>query len=305
MGPYPYLPALRESGIATYFWSNWHDEPTSQMILAAANIGGKLLVGPGTHCVPPPDYDLGGEIQRFFDHHLKGNDNGIDREPRNTWWVEQAGEGMQWLRSDALPGAAAERQLWQLGDGTLEPTVAVASKQQFTVDYSVGGDDYFAFWVEPQDAHGLTFTSSPLAQPLHLEGYPVVKLRVAADHDDVNVFTYLEEVDASGKVEVLAMGRLAASYRATAAAPYDTLGLPWHPGRVADNRPLVPGEAVDMEMALLPVSRVVAAGHRLRLTVTGADPRQRNLNDIRRDPPPVITLELGNGAAHVSLPVRR
>ena len=105
-------------------------------------------------------------------------------------------------------------------------------------------------------------------------------------------------------VEVLATGRLAASYRATAPAPYDNLGLPWHPGRAADQQLLVPGEPVDLAFALLPVSRVVPAGHRLRINITGADPRQRNLVELRQDPPPIITLLLGDTATRVSLPLR-
>lgn len=305
VGPYTYLPALRDSGIATYFWSNLHDEPTSQMILAAANIGGKLLVGPGTHCVPPPDYDLGAEIQRFFDHHLKSVDNGIDADPRNTWWVEQAEEEQHWIASDALPGAVSQPQYWYLGNsGTLQSAPASTGTAQFQVDYEVGNDEYFAFWVEPQGEHGLTFTSQPLAEALHLEGYPHVKLRVAADRNDANVFTYLEELDANGNAEVLAMGRLAASYRATAAAPYDTLGLPWHPGRSADIQKLTPGQPVDLDIAMLPVSRIIPAGHRLRVTVTGADPRQRNLASLREDPAPTITLFVGGDMTRLSLPVR-
>jgi len=307
VGPYPYFQAIRDAGIATYFWSNLKDEPTSQMILAAANFDGKLLVGPGGHCAAPPDFDLAAEVLRYFDYHLKGIDNGINEEPRNTLWVENAPDGQHWIRSDALPGAASQRQPWYLGmagEGVLQTAPTSAGTAQFAVDYSVASDEYFAFWVEPQDAHGPTFTSAPLTEPLHIEGYPVVKLRVAADRTDVNVFAYLEEVDAKGSVEVLATGRLAGSYRATGAAPYNTLGLPWHPGRAADQRPLVPGEAVDMEFALLPVSRVVAAGHRLRVTVTGADPRQRNLAQLRQDPAPVITLSLGGQAAVLSLPVR-
>jgi len=306
VGPYPYFQTIRDAGIATYFWGNLKDEPTAQMILAAANFDGKLLVGPGTHCVPPTDFDLNAEVVRYFDHHLKGIDNGIDREPRNTWWVEQAADGAQWQRSDALPGANAQRQAWHLGmagEGTLQQTPAPAASAQFAVNYDVGSDEYFAFWVEPQDAHGPTFTSAALTAPLHIEGYPLVSLRVAADREDVNIFAYLEEIDAAGTVEVLATGRLAASYRATAEAPYNTLGLPWHPGRAADSQPLEPGQSVDMEFALLPVSRVIPAGHRLRLTITGADPRQRNLAALRQDPPPVITLALGADAARLSLPV--
>ncbi|HEY0961327.1 MAG TPA: CocE/NonD family hydrolase [Pseudomonadales bacterium] len=334
VGPYSYLDALRAAQIPAYFWSNLQDEPTSQMILAAANLDAKLLVGPGTHCVPPPDIDLGAELQRFFDRHLKGIDTGIDRDPKYQWWVENAPEGEAWIRSDRLPGADATQQVWHLGmsgtandaatteaAGRSDDTNAQASstgaaqgvfatapqpagERQLTVDYDLGAGEYFAFWVDSQADRGLVFGGEPLAQDLHLEGYPVAELTVASDRDDINVFVYLEEQSADGSVTVLSNGRLAASYRATADAPYDTLGLPWHPGRERDHQPLVPGVPVELDIAMLPVSRIVPAGSRLRFVVTGADPRQRNLADIRQDPPPVMTLTLGGESARVSLPVR-
>ncbi len=311
VGPYTYLEALRTFGAASWFWGNLKDEPTSQVILTAANLGGKLLIGPGSHCVAPPDFDMGAQLQRFFDHHLKGIDNGIEREPRYQWWVEQAPANASWLRSERMFGSDSAQQSWYLGvsddagnPGTMSRAAQAPARQQLTVDYEVGAGEYFAFWVEPQDEHGLVFTSSALAEDMHLEGYPVANLTIAADRDDVNVFVYLEEVTGNGSVEVLSTGRLAASYRTIAQAPYDTLGLPWHPGRARDHQLLIPDESVMLEIALLPVSRIVPAGHSLRLVITGADPRQRNLADIRHNPPPVITFDLGEDNARVSLPVR-
>lgn len=305
VGPYTYLEDLRSSGVPAWFWGNLKDEPTSQVILEAANLDGKLLVGPGSHCVPPPGYDLGAELLRFFDHHLKGIANGIDREAPYQWWVEQAPAGAEWIRSEAAFGSQSTRQEWYPGGaGVLAPVPQPVESQHFTVDYNLGAGEYFAFWVESQAAHGLTYTSTPLPEALHVEGYPLVHLTVAADRNDINVWVYLEELAPDGTAEVLANGRLAASYRKTAEAPYDTLGLPWHPGRAEDHQPLIPGAPVALDIALLPVSRVIPAGRRLRLVVTGADPRQRNLADIRPDPAPVMTLNLGADAARVSLPLR-
>jgi putative CocE/NonD family hydrolase len=308
VGPYPYLQNISEAGIATYFWSNLKDEPTAHVLLSAANLNGKLLIGPGSHCVAPPDYDLGGEVKRFFDYHLKGIENGIASEPQNTWWVENAPENAHWVRSDNLPGEQSVRQNWFLGTdngGALAPLPQQDDNSSFTVDYELGEGEYFSFWVDAQDEHGPTFTSAPLQEALQLEGYPVVHLKLSADREDANVFVYLEEVDTEGEASVLAMGRLAAGYRKLAEAPFDTLGLPWHPGTEADYQPLVPGEPVSLDLSLVPVSRIVSTGHQLRVVVTGADRRQRNLDQIRQDPPPQLTLWFGgDDGSRISLPVR-
>lgn len=315
VGPYTYLDALKASGIATYFWSNLQDEPTSQVILLAQNLGSRLLVGPGSHCQPPPDFDLGAEVLSFMDYHLKGIDNGFADQPRTTLWVENAPEGEHWKRGDFLPGDGATTQPWYFSDrntqpqdpannGGLQGSPVASARQSFTVNYDVGAGEYFSFWAAPQDANGLTYTTAPLAQDVHLEGYPVAHLALAADREDVNVFVYLEEVDAAGAVTMLSMGRLAASYRALSEPPYDMLGLPYHSGNEADHQPLVPGESVTMDIALMPVSRIIPAGHRLRLNIAGADARQRNLADIRETPAPVITLELGGDkGSRVDMPV--
>jgi putative CocE/NonD family hydrolase len=308
VGPYTHLEALRKAGIPTYFWSNWQDEPTEQVILAAANLGGKLLVGPGTHCVPPPGFDLGGELKRYFDHHLKGRDSGLYAEPRHQWIVEGAPPSQAWQRSDALPGARATRQRWLLTrEGGLTPAGSTPrGERAFTVDYAVGDGAYFPFWVDSQADHGLAFTSEALPDATLLEGFALLDLQVAVDREDANLFGYLEAVAPDGKAQVLSFGRLAASHRKEVPPPYDTLGMPWHSGRQADVAPMRPGRFERLRFNFTPTSRVVPAGHRLRVVVTGADPRQRNLAQIRQDPPPRITLAVGGRRGSViELPVVR
>lgn len=312
VGPYTYLPALKKSGIASYFWSNLQDEPTEQVILAAANLGGRLLVGPGSHCVPPPGLDFAGEVRRFFDHHLKGVANGLDREPRYRWWVDEAPAGKQWVTGDRLPGAGASRTAWYLAggksgtapsanDGILTAQAPAAGRVAMTVNYDVGSGEYFAFWPQPLDAKGLTWTSAPLAADRTMTGAPILRLTLASDRKEALVFAYLEDVAPDGKVTVVSHGRLAASQRRLAAAPYDVLGMPWQSGLSADAEPLVPGKPVEMQIALLPGARVFRAGHRFRVTITGADPRQRNLAELREAPAPQYTVMLG--ASQILLPL--
>lgn len=312
VGPYTYAETLKKSGIATYFWGNWQDEPTEQMILSAANIGGRLLVGPGSHCVPPPGFDFSGEVRRFFDHHLKGLDNGMNRGPRYTYWVDEAQAGQQWVTSDILPGVGVKRTTYYLAggksgtalsvnDGTLVTKKPRKGADRFTVNYDVGGLEYFAFWPQPLDSRGLTFTGAPLAKDMRMLGAPVVRLNLSSDKKDALVFAYLEDVAPDGTVTVVSHGRLAASYRKESRAPYNTLGMPWHSGRKADVVPLVPGKAVKMDFGLLPASRIFRAGHRFRVTLTGADPRQRNLNEIKETPPPRITVRHGGSVIEIPL----
>ncbi|WP_317151515.1 CocE/NonD family hydrolase [Sphingopyxis indica] len=310
---YRYLDAIRKAGIATYFWGNWHDEPTAQSILSAANMpGSKFLAGPGDHCVPPPGFDFTGEIRRYFDHYLKGVDNGIEGEARAKFIVENQG----WMQSDKLPGEFATAVPFYLAggksgtaksvnDGTLLASPSVAGSDRFTVDYNVPDSEYFAFWAPPMDAHGLSYTSAELDAPMTLVGYPVVHVPVSSSTADANVFVYLDEIDASGKDEVIAFGRLALSHRKTGKAPFDTLDLPWHSGMEADVSPLPAGQKADLAIDLTPISRVVPAGHRLRVTITGADPRQRNLAEIKQNPAPVLTVWRRGGAesARIDLPV--
>lgn len=153
VGAYRYFDAIRDAGIATYFWGNWHDEPTAQVILGAANLGGKFLAGPGDHCVPPKGFDFSGEVVRYFDHHLKGIANGIEDEPRATYWVE--GPDV-YERSDQLPGVRSSPVPIYLNGGkggTLDFSPSgTAASDSFTVDYDLPPPDYFAFWPGPMDA---------------------------------------------------------------------------------------------------------------------------------------------------------
>ena len=303
-----YLQAIRDAGIATYFWGNWHDEPTGQVILGAANLGAKFLGGPGDHCVPPAGFDFTGEVVRYFDHHLKGVANGIADEPRATYFVEGLDGTGAYVRSSELPGIQSRPLHWFIGSqgpgGTLSAAPGEAGQRSFTVDYDLPAADYFAFWPGPMDAHGLSYTSAPLTTPLTLVGFPVSHLTVTATHPEADVFVYLDLVAPDGKAEVISFGRLKLSHRKLSQAPFDALGLPWHSGLSSDMLGLAPDEHAPLSIAMTPVSRVVPAGARLRLTIAGADPRQRNLQEIRLSPAPQIgVLHGGSDPSRIELPL--
>ncbi|MFO1503340.1 MAG: CocE/NonD family hydrolase [Steroidobacteraceae bacterium] len=323
-GPYPYMDALRRAGIATYYWGNFEDEPTAQVVLAAENLGSRLLLGPGSHCVPPPGFDLAGEVRGYFDTTLRAAPM-ASAPPRVTWWLDEGNGRGSWHRDARWPGVKAAVQRWYLSPQaapaarpqgaraaqgsdmlSLQTRPAATAAPSFRVNYDVGSAEYFAFWITSQQGKGLSFAMPPLDAPHRLVGFPVVHLRVASDRPEPLLFAYLEQVSADGSATVLAFGRQAAAMRKTGVAPYDTLGLPWMTGRAADFAPLQPGKAVDVEFALTAVSKVVPAGARLRLVITGADPRQRNLAQLKLDPPPLLRVETGGSSGSwLELPLQR
>jgi len=307
-----YADAIHRAGIATYLWGNWKDEPTSDVLIAARNLDSRLLVGPGSHCVPPPGFDFTGEVRRFFDYHLKGIDDGFSTQPRMTYWSDEGAGKSTYVRSDSIPGSRAIARTYYLSGPAAGAKGALglgggpgqSGSDGFTVDYDVATDDYFAFWPNSLDGHGLFYTTEPFGEPVDLLGYPVAHIEVGADRTDADVFVYLEQVDPDGKVEVLSFGRLKISHRAVAQAPWDNLGLPWHSGRQSEVSPLPIGETALLSIPMMPLSHRVAPGARLRFLVTGADPRQRNLAEIRQDPPPHISIRRGGEAgSRIDLPV--
>ncbi|WP_260599002.1 CocE/NonD family hydrolase [Sphingomonas endolithica] len=301
VGPYTHLKALQSPQLAWLLWSNWEDEPTEQMILNAANLKSRILIGPGSHCVPPAAFDIAGEQKSFFDHYLKGIDNGFERGPRASWYSETPGKGVgagTMVQSATLPGVGIKRSpLYLSGAEAVTLAPGKSAKVPFIVDYNVGQGEYFAFWPPSQDGKGLTFTSPALAGDAAMTGYPIAHIVTALDRPDANLFAYLEDVDPAGKAYIVSFGRLAASHRKLGRAPYDRLDLPYHSGLRADALPMVPGKAAELAFSMVPRAYTFAAGHRIRVTLTGADPRQRNLAEIKQTPPPVFTVATGGAVA--------
>jgi hypothetical protein len=93
------------------------------------------------------------------------------------------------------------------------------------------------------------------------------------------------------------LGRLRASHRTPATPPYNHLGLPWRTHRIADAKPIPPGQPVELRFDLLPMSYVFRAGHKIRLTLTFADPQRRE------SPPPVVVLSGPATPSALTLPL--
>jgi uncharacterized protein len=275
-----YAAQIRESGVPLYVVGGWRDELRGQGVATLLNVpGSRLLIGPWQHC-ENAGFALVQEAHRFFDRHLKGIDTGIDAEPRVHYATPDSdvpdASGLPWRTADSWPPAGVTATPVPLGgDGVLGSDAAGA--RSFTVATDVtcpdSGSGPFAQPCHVPGA-GASWTGPVLAADTELTGSPVADLQVRVDRPDAHVFAHLEDVAPDGTVTVITEGRLQASLRAEHPSPYALpAGVPWHRAYAQDAAPLAAGEVARLRFGMLPTSYVVRAGHRIQLTLTGADHR--------------------------------
>jgi predicted acyl esterase len=272
-----YREALQRGGAAFYIHGGWSDEFRREGLVAWASLRNnpaRITIGPWLHC-RNPGFNLLAEAHRFFDHHLKGVDNGINREPPLHLLAAGAPAASAWRAydtwppvadgSDAASGATKARQMLPITSATLTVNKPAPCAEAAALTQPCSQAD-----------SGLRYTGPVLQADTELTGHPLLQLWMSSPLPDQHVFAYLEDVAPDGSVTIASEGRLKASLRAQQRPPYDTLGLPWHRSLEADHQPLVAGVPVQLQVDLLPLSRVFKAGHQLRLVISGNDPRERN-----------------------------
>lgn len=281
--------------------SGWHDDDGNGTTINFITLGRtpghpfeRMVLGPWSHR-GTPDL-LYGEFGdrawvdhrllelRWFDHYLKGVDNGVDREPpvtlfimgANVWRDEQEWPlaRTQWTRfylhSDGHANTSG-------GDGTLD-TLAPRAEPADTFSYDPG--DPTPYLVDPRelelnlnedyrDVHArrhdvLVFTSAPLAEDLELTGPLSVTLWAATDARDTDWHAMLLDVFPDGHAYRVQDGITRARFR----EGFDREVFP------------VAGQPARYAIDLWHMGRVFPAGHRIRIAIASAAfPKYgRNLN---------------------------
>ncbi len=159
-----------------------------------------------------------------------------------------------------------------------------------------------------EDQKALTYTSAPFAAARAIVGYPVIHLWVTSSHRDGDFFVYLEEVDGEGNSHYVTEGALRASFRALAdEAPWRNFGLPYHRCFKKDQLKRLPSEPVELVFDLMGTAIVIDAGHRIRVTVAGADALNHALYPSRkgRKAPTIAIHRDTSHRSYVELPMMR
>src|SRR5438093_4660154 len=103
-GPATYLDQINKSGVAVYGIAGWYDAFPRDAFLWFRNlkVPQKLVVGPWFHN-GSKGFDLAAERHRWFDHWLKGIDNGIDRDRPIRYYVIDAPADSAWRTASTWP----------------------------------------------------------------------------------------------------------------------------------------------------------------------------------------------------------
>jgi uncharacterized protein len=210
--------------------------------------------------------DYGVHLQkRFFDHFLKGVDNGWDAQPKVMLRVRTVDGGFTERTEDEWPIA---RTRWT--SLHLDPGAGTLSNEPLTTPSQAS--------FEALEDDGVTMSTPPLEEEIEITGPVSAKLFVSSNTSDADLFLVLRVFDPDGDEVVLqgavdphtpiGHGWLRASHRKLD----PVLSAPYRPYHSHDEvQPLTAGEICELDIEIWPTSIVVPRGYRVALTVRGRD----------------------------------
>lgn len=303
-----YAAQLKNANIPLYIQEGWYDDFRKDGFIALANMTRThLVIGPWTHCAND-DFDLIAEAQRFFDYYLKGIETGIEAGDHINYFVVGERAGQEWKSVPSWPSVNSNAQNLYFDNTTLNATHPDAGKAELVADYQVScaaQDDRVTVLQQPchPSKGAVSFSGPVLQQATEFTGHPLVKIWASSSNtSDARLFVYLEDVAPDGTVSALTEGRQQLALRKTTEPPWEYYDLPWHRSFAEDEQLLQHDVPVEVVIDMLPISRIVPAGHRIQISVSGSDARERIRNEAI---PPQLTIYYGGTmASMVSLPLR-
>ncbi len=303
-----FVEAHKEIEVPNLDFSGWYDHCNGTMghldgmqknaRTEVARTQTKLVLGPWNHSGlgkrkigeidfgPQAELDLPDLIIRWFDHWLKGLDNGVDREPPVRYFVMGSAK---WKRATTWPPDGMREAFYYLasegcaaqveGDGllTTEPPEE-APCDVYTYDPN---DPVPTLWTRalftvPSDRRQLEYRqdmlyyrTSPLEEDVEVVGYPEVVLYASSSAPDTDFFARLVNEDPDGPALEVCYGMVRARHRHS----------------LDREEFLTPGEVTEFRIKLGATACRFLKGHRIRLEITSSDfpNHDRNHNTGRND----------------------
>ncbi|MFL6102379.1 MAG: CocE/NonD family hydrolase, partial [Actinomycetes bacterium] len=294
-------PAYERIGCPTMLVAGWADgyRNATFRVMERLQVPSRLLFGPWSHMAadtsrPGPRIDLVPEMVRWWDRWLRGHRNGVDEGPPVTVYVRHSTRPAPDL--DEQPGGWRDDPAWppdRAATHTLplsEAAPAGGGTDRLEVRAEVGS----AAWIScaghlpfgqpddqrEDDAWSRTYDWG-VEEELELLGHPRLAVRVGASAPVAFLSAKLCDVLPDGTSTLVARGFLNLTRRRSLTEP----------------EPMRPGVVEEVELELDATSWVFPAGHRLRLSLAGAD--WPNLVP----PPAPVTLTVERDGSALTLPV--
>lgn len=235
------------------------------------------LTGPWIHkyphlAKPEPAVGFLQDSLAWWDHWLKGKDNGVMDKPLYHVYMMDGVRPQpfyevrpgRWIAESEWPSANVQHQQFYLNiDGLSEsPGLGVELPLCSPENVGVACGEYCAMWQGPEsptdqrhdDAGSLVFDSELLQAPAEILGAPVVDLDIVVDKPQANIAVRLCDVWPTGE-----------STRVT----YGILNLCHRDGHESP-RPLTPGERYRVRIQLDDIAYRIPAGNRIRVALSTA-----------------------------------
>ncbi|MFH8290343.1 CocE/NonD family hydrolase [Streptomyces sp. NPDC018059] len=300
-------PVLASSG-----WADGYSNAVTRL-LGNLDVPRKGLIGPWSHKYPhlgEPGPAIGylQEVVRWWDHWLKGEDNGVmegpmlrawmqDSVPPSTAYEERPG---RWVGEPDWPSPHIEevsrpltrhRIAW---DGEVVDKDGSGSGEAMTVQSPLSVGQFAGKWASynappdlpydqrEEDGGSLVFDSPQLTEPVEILGSPAIDLDLSVSEPVATVAARISDVAPDGRATRVTYGVLNLTRR-------DGTGEP---------EPLEPGRRYRATLQLNGVAQCFPPGHRIRLSLS------TSYWPLAWPPPRPVLLSVYEGTSALRLPVR-
>ncbi len=298
-------PVLASSG-----WADGYSNAVTRL-LEHLDVPRKGLIGPWSHKFPhlgEPGPAIGylQEVVRWWDHWLKGVDNGVmdgpmlqmwmqDGVPPSTSYEERPG---RWVGEPSWPSPGIERvahplRRHRIGRPGERPDDSAAD-EVLTVQSPLSVGQFAGKWASynappdlpydqrEEDGGSLVFDSGELTERVEILGSPTVELEVSASEPVAMIAARLSDVAPDGRATRVSYGLLNLTHR-------DLTGTP---------EPLEPGRRYRATIQLNAVAQGFDPGHRIRLSLS------TSYWPLAWPPPRPVLLKIHGASSTLTLPVR-
>ncbi|GAA4313215.1 CocE/NonD family hydrolase [Streptomyces venetus] len=304
--------AVRCPVLASSGWADGYSNAVTRL-LGHLDVPRKGLIGPWSHKFPhlgEPGPAIGylQELVRWWDHWLKGVDNGVMDGPMLRAWMQESVPPStayeerpgRWVGEPDWPSPHVRQVVHPLTRHTIEPPREPADLggtpdgEALTVRSPLSVGQFAGKWASynappdlpydqrEEDGGSLVFDTEPLTEQLEILGSPTVELDLSVSEPVAMVAARLSDVSPDGAATRVSYGILNLTRRDSTESP----------------EPLEPGRRYRATIPLNGVAQAFPPGHRIRLSLS------TSYWPLAWPPPKPALLSVHEHSSTLTLPVR-